>query len=745
MAAVATGLLLAIAATTIFAVRADQNRRDQSDANRIDALKHATTTVTSKTTGRLQDLAAAVGTGNESDRTVEFERVAKVVITEPGIASVRLIERVESSDLRAYERRRGLTVTNRGDATGGRPDAHYISAAEAVRGKQPTYHGLDISGDAIRMRAIRAAIDTGRPAATEPIQLLSGGTGAILYAPVYRSDAAVANVAQRRKAAIGVVSSSMRATLLGRAIQSLKTDSAGFQITDNGSVVAGGGDSDATGLRDTINIAGREWTITSARTAGSVWPIVAIILLGGLALSVLIAITIVRALRREMQAAGVVEQQNAELTVANASLGENARFFELSNDLFCTSDFDGNMLSFNRRWTEVLGWTAEELRSLPVEKRVHPDDIERVQDSLSQISAGNVLVNFRNRRLVNDGTWRWLEWSCVGDPELGVIYSSARDVTDRVELEEELTSEHAQLIKAQSIANLGSWNYDVRTGKMQWSDELFNLLGDERPDQPLTLHLWLSYFAPDERDRARRLLTEMIATGEDFELTIRRERPGLDGQPVHLLTSGFAERDDQGKVVRLIGIVADITDRLRNEARLRYAADHDSLTGLANRRRFLESLEHHVAMCRRYGAEGAVMMLDLDGLKSINDEHGHAAGDKLIAGVAEALRNRLRTSDLGARIGGDEFAILLTRTTRKGALSTAESILKAIEPASEALREFGVERVEGSIGVVMIEDASRAGAEELLALADDTMYQAKRGGGARVNMYRPPMRRPTAA
>jgi diguanylate cyclase (GGDEF)-like protein len=271
------------------------------------------------------------------------------------------------------------------------------------------------------------------------------------------------------------------------------------------------------------------------------------------------------------------------------------------------------------------------------------------------------------------------------------------------------------------------------------------LLGIDRPDERLNVRHWLSVLAEDERDRAQRLLAETIAQGGEFEFKFRRDLPGPDGEPVQMLTSGFAEHDDEGKIVRIIGIVADVTERLRNEERLRYIADHDPLTGLANRRRFNDLLSHHVEMCRRYGMEGAVMMLDLDGLKRVNDEHGHAAGDELITSTADALRNRLRTSDLGARIGGDEFAILLTRTTRKGALSTAESILKAIEPASAALREFGIERVHGSIGVVMIEDAPRADAEELLTLADDAMYEAKRGGRARVNMYRPPLRRPTAA
>ncbi len=746
LAAVAAGLLLAIAATAIFAVRADRDRRDRSDAYRIDALKNAVTTVTAITAGRLQDVSTAVGSKRDAARRAEFERMAKAVITEPDIAAIRLIERVKSSEIHSYERRRGFQVKDWGGHARQGHALHYVSAAEVVRGSLSTNIGADIAHDRTRMTAVNSAINGGRPAATAPTQLLSSGRGEVLYVPVYRAGAPVGTAKQRRAAAIGLVSASLRTALLGEAIQSLTTGDQGFQITDGGQLVANnGGGPQAGDPSGSVLVAGRRWTVSTERTSGSAWPLVASILLGGMTLSLLIAVAIARSKRRERDALGTAARQNAELQVANALLAENARFFEITHDMVCTTDLDGNMLSFNDRWTDVLGWSAEELRNLPVEKRVHPDDVGRVQEALTDLATGDVLVNFRNRRITKDGGWRWLEWSSVSDLKLGMVFSSARDVTKRVELEDELASERAQMAKAQAIANLGSWNYDVRTGKMYWSDELFDVLGIDRPDEPLNVRHWLATLAEDERERAQRQLTETIAKGGDFEFKFRRNRPGPDGKPVHLITSGFAEHDENGKVVRIVGIVADVTERLRSEERLRHIADHDPLTGLANRRRFNDLLAHHVEMCRRYGMEGAVMMLDLDGLKRVNDEHGHATGDELISSTANALRNRLRTSDLGARIGGDEFAILLTRTTRKGALSTAESILKAIGPGSATLRDLGVERVHGSIGVVMIEDAPRAGAEELLALADDAMYQAKRGGGARVKMYRPPLRRPTAA
>src|SRR5262249_36019941 len=110
----------------------------------------------------------------------------------------------------------------------------------------------------------------------------------------------------------------------------------------------------------------------------------------------------------------------------------------------------------------------------------------------------------------------------------------------------------------------------------------------------------------------------------------------------------------------ILGQVQDITERRRFEDRLRHLADHDPLTGLLNRRSFEREVERPLAHCRRYGANGALIVLDLDHFKYVNDSYGHSAGDELIVAVADALRMRLRETDVVARLGGDEFAALLT-------------------------------------------------------------------------------------
>ncbi|HEY8584514.1 MAG TPA: sensor domain-containing diguanylate cyclase [Capillimicrobium sp.] len=185
-------------------------------------------------------------------------------------------------------------------------------------------------------------------------------------------------------------------------------------------------------------------------------------------------------------------------------------------------------------------------------------------------------------------------------------------------------------------------------------------------------------------------------------------------------------RADDGEPRAVVIQVTDVSERKRIEDDLRHAADHDALTGLLNRRRFELDLAHQVELCRRYSESAAVVMLDLDHLKRVNDTHGHPAGDALLVAVARILEGRLRASDTLARLGGDEFAAILPHVRRAAALKLAESLVVAI--AEEAPHGC-----TASAGVVVI-DRDAPGAAEVLAVADRAMYEAKRGGRGRATL-----------
>ena len=204
---------------------------------------------------------------------------------------------------------------------------------------------------------------------------------------------------------------------------------------------------------------------------------------------------------------------------------------------------------------------------------------------------------------------------------------------------------------------------------------------------------------------------------------VLRDRAGHD---VHVVLTGRLLHGDEPAEDRVLVNVVDVSERRRYEERLAHLADHDVLTGLANRRRFDAELQRHLEHCRRYGPSGALLLLDLDNFKQVNDMLGHGAGDQLLISTAGLLQRELRATDVVARLGGDEFAILLTQGDRASAEIVAGSIVDRIRDYTATLDGIR-RRVSASVGVVTVQ-AAREHPTDILALADMTMYDAKDAG-----------------
>lgn len=194
-------------------------------------------------------------------------------------------------------------------------------------------------------------------------------------------------------------------------------------------------------------------------------------------------------------------------------------------------------------------------------------------------------------------------------------------------------------------------------------------------------------------------------------------------------TSGSPMFDEQGRFAGYHGIATDISERIRSAERYRHLAYHDSLTGLPNRRLLSDRLEQSIVLARRRGGLVALMLLDLDDFKIINDTDGHAVGDAVLATIAHRLRLAVREADTVARLGGDEFVVLLPEIeTRDAAAAVARKVIDAVrEPVQSDNREYllGV-----SIGLSLFPIDGETG-DRLLQRADAAMYQAKQAGGQR--------------
>jgi diguanylate cyclase (GGDEF)-like protein len=187
------------------------------------------------------------------------------------------------------------------------------------------------------------------------------------------------------------------------------------------------------------------------------------------------------------------------------------------------------------------------------------------------------------------------------------------------------------------------------------------------------------------------------------------------------------QRGLEGQIHGRVWSFRDVTERERIQARLRHLADHDPLTGLLNRRRFEEELAGRVAHVARYDSGGAVLLLDLDDFKRVNDSLGHRTGDAVIRSVADLLRAQLRETDVIARLGGDEFAVLLPHAAQEQAERVARKLLYTLRRHRVVFREQRLQ-LSTSIGVAVISDARVQTAEEVMVEADVAVYDAKEAG-----------------
>jgi PAS domain S-box-containing protein len=236
-----------------------------------------------------------------------------------------------------------------------------------------------------------------------------------------------------------------------------------------------------------------------------------------------------------------------------------AALVDRTNDLLCTANADGYLEQLNPAWTRVLGWSLEELRSRPYVEFIHPDDLDA---TLAQASAivdpAGWFPSFENRYRTRDGEYRSLLWSASTDGT--TFYALAKDITDRRADDDRAERALARLAEAQSVARIGSWEWEPDTGRLEWSDELYRLYGEEPGRIDPSYEWFLARVHPDDRDELVAAIEAAIADGEPYEL---HHRVVLTSGAVRtMLARGRAVRREDGSVSKLSGTGQDVTEQV---------------------------------------------------------------------------------------------------------------------------------------------------------------------------------------
>ncbi len=364
-------------------------------------------------------------------------------------------------------------------------------------------------------------------------------------------------------------------------------------------------------------------------------------------------------------------------------------------------------------------------------ERVHPDEQADVRLKIEHALGDVIPFRFEHRIVRPDGQVRNVR--CQGEPvvdpatrQMVRVVGVCQDVTEIAQIERARSEADARFRSAFENAPIGIALVDFREGADGRLTEVNRALCDltsrtaeELIGSKLT-GLCLAEDGPiDEAQRER------LVAGEIERFTVEKRALLTDDRLVWLELSVSTIPSEGGPRSAGIVQVQDVTERKRFEEQLRYIADHDSLTGLMNRRRFREELDSQLALRRRYGGVGALLLIDMDRLKAVNDTRGHGAGDVALRRVAEAMRGRFRSTDVLARLAGDEFAVLLPSAEGHEAMGLAEALIARI--ATDEVAAWGV---SVSIGVAPFGGDDTRSTEEVMATADAAMYRAKQRGGA---------------
>ncbi|HYD61129.1 MAG TPA: EAL domain-containing protein [Noviherbaspirillum sp.] len=321
----------------------------------------------------------------------------------------------------------------------------------------------------------------------------------------------------------------------------------------------------------------------------------------------------------------------------------------------------------------------------------------------------------------------------AADGSVSGLFVQGHDITPQKRAEDDLRISNERWKLAIEGTGDGVWDWDMQANEVAYSARWKAMLGYEESEIGNSLDEWRSRLHPDDAPAALALLQECIA-GKQTSFKSEHRLRCKDGSWKWVMARAVVvARDERRRPLRLTGTTTDISAKKESDERIWRHANFDPLTGLPNRRLFRDRLDQEVRKAHRTGVQAALLFIDLDRFKEVNDLLGHDAGDLLLTQAARRLCDCVRESDTVARLGGDEFTIILTELDGLGHVEyIAEKILSALGEPFHLGNE--VAYVSGSIGITVYpSDASSP--EELIRNADQAMYAAKASGRAQFSFF----------
>jgi diguanylate cyclase (GGDEF)-like protein/PAS domain S-box-containing protein len=425
-----------------------------------------------------------------------------------------------------------------------------------------------------------------------------------------------------------------------------------------------------------------------------------------------------------IQVVDISERKKTE-NEQNKNIDDLERIFNLSAYMVCIASPEGTFQKVSPAFTETLGFSEKELLSKPFADFVHPDDQQITIDCMEPLARGIPIIQFSNRYICKDGSYKWLEWTARSFVNGGEIYAIAYDITNRKLAEDQLKLAAYVFTHAREAIVIT----DAKGTIIDVNGTFTTITGYSREEiiAKKTRILKSGLQSPEfYGEMWKTLQKEGYWSGEVWN----RQKNG----EAYIEMKTISEvRDEQGIITNYVSLGIDITLMKEHQNQLEHIAHYDLLTNLPNRVLLADRLSQSMLQCSRHKKSLAVVFLDLDGFKAVNDTFGHDVGDELLVALSVRLKGALREGDSLARIGGDEFVAVLTDlNTAEDCESVLERfLLSASKPATV---NNVLLKVSASIGVT-IYPQDNVSADQLMRHADQAMYAAKESGKNRYHIF----------